>query len=78
MAINVLESCAGSHHSAAITVSGALMVFGRNKHGQVKLGCFVVVAVQHRLAMQPWSQTHDAHCQSVLVVCSHQPDLNNP
>jgi alpha-tubulin suppressor-like RCC1 family protein len=26
----------GSHHSAAITVSGALLVFGRNKHGQVR------------------------------------------
>lgn len=38
------------------------MVFGRNKHGQVKLGCFVGVTVQHRIAMQPWSQARDAQC----------------
>lgn len=30
-----LLGIAGSHHSAAITVSGALLMFGRNKHGQV-------------------------------------------
>lgn len=31
----ITSIAAGSHHSAAITVAGSLMVFGRNKHGQV-------------------------------------------
>lgn len=31
----VTSIAAGSHHSAAVTVSGALLVFGRNSHGQV-------------------------------------------
>jgi hypothetical protein len=50
----------GSHHSAAITVSGALLVFGRNKHGQVRpcIGAQLMTAdaglhLQHGTLHQP-------------------------
>lgn len=32
----VTSIAAGSHHSAAITVCGTLLCFGRNTHGQVR------------------------------------------
>jgi alpha-tubulin suppressor-like RCC1 family protein len=71
----ITSIAAGSHHSAAITVAGSLMVFGRNKHGQVNKQVQPVIAVEKQAAVCGSMPAHACSTLQVHLRCQVQASV---
>eukprot|EP00658_Telonema_sp_P-2_P062106 TRINITY_DN50773_c0_g1_i1.p1 TRINITY_DN50773_c0_g1~~TRINITY_DN50773_c0_g1_i1.p1 ORF type:complete len:155 (+),score=24.48 TRINITY_DN50773_c0_g1_i1:203-667(+) len=63
----VIQICAGSHHSGAVTDSGSVFMWGKGNYGQLGLG----TKSESLLPCQVGGEIHAARTQHVVQICAN-------